>query len=257
LLPPEDRRLVHDNPNLGDADRDLLRVLAAQDYDKHTSARTAILDPATRSIRYSALGAPQNASDELLSFAYREQIRTNGREAPKYLSYLHQIAQERRSELLDTLVATEYSAGKVDEEQLIDAYQYFSLALRDNGITDDHIIGVFRARLQDAARQESDMRARLKIIGVHRASQRIIDVAEDGRCLHGMISSSHNLPFVALNTYEQALAFFDAQATLPDEFFPTLYTTKVSALSRRITTQAPLVSFLGLWEVRSGMRLTG
>jgi len=195
MLPPEDRRQIHDNPNLPDGDKDIFRVLAAQDYDKHTSARTTILDPATRSIRFSAVGAPQNASDELLSVAYREQIRTNGRETPKYLSYLRQIAKERRSELLETIVATEYSAGKVDEEQLIDAYQYFSFSPRDDGITDDHIIGTFQARLQDAAKQESDMRARLRIIGVHRTSQRIIDVANDGRLLLELMSSFSQLIF--------------------------------------------------------------
>jgi uncharacterized protein YerC len=38
---------------------------------------------------------------------------------------------------------------------------------------------------------------------------------------------------LALNTYEQALAFFDVQSTVADEFIPTLYTTKVSALLAR------------------------
>jgi hypothetical protein len=70
------------------------------------------------------------------------------------------------------------------------------------------------------------------------------------------MSSSHNLSFAALNTYEQALAFFDVEASVPDEFFPTLYTTKVSTLSRPIRTQAPLVVALSLWKVPSGILLT-
>jgi ubiquitin carboxyl-terminal hydrolase 25 len=129
--------------------------------------------------RYSALGTPQDASDELVSFAYREQVRTNSREGPNYLTYLCQIAKERRSELLETLVATEYSAGSFDAEQLNDAYRYFALSPRDDGITDDLILGTFQARLQDAAMHEVDMREKLGIIGKHRQSQRIIDVAQD------------------------------------------------------------------------------
>jgi len=182
-LSEDDRRQVHDNTSLPDADKDLLRVLGAQDYDKHTSARTAILDPATRNICYTALGAPQDASDELVSFAYRQQVRTNRREGPSYLLYVRQIANERRSELLETLVATEYSAGNFDSEQLNEAYRYFALSPRDDGATDDFILGTFQARLQDSIKHEADMRARLRIIGVHRNSQRIIDVAEDGKLL--------------------------------------------------------------------------
>ena len=116
-----------------------------------------------------------------MSFAYREQIRTNGKEGPVYLSYLRQIANERRSEMLETLVATEYSAGNFDSEQLNEAYRYFALSPRDDAITDDLILGTFQARLQDAPKHEADMRAHLKVIGVHRNSQRIKDVAEDGK----------------------------------------------------------------------------
>lgn len=90
---------------------------------------------------------------------------------------------ERRSELLDTLVATEYSAGNFDSEQLHDAYSYFALSARDAALTDDLILGTFQARLQDAAKHEADMRSHLRIIGIHRQSRRIQDVAEDSKLL--------------------------------------------------------------------------
>jgi ubiquitin carboxyl-terminal hydrolase 25 len=128
---------------------------------------------------YSALGTPQDASDELVSYAYQQQVRTNRKESPGYLNCLRQIAKNRRSELLETLVATEYSAGNFDSDQLNEAYRYFSFDPRDHGITDELIIGTFQARLQDSAKQEADMRAHLKVIGEHRRSQRIKDVAEE------------------------------------------------------------------------------
>jgi A repeated domain in UCH-protein len=177
--------------------------------DKLTSARAATLDPATRNMYvieksiqyfaniaysyYSSLGVPQDASDELVSYAYREQIRTNAREGPIYLTYLRQIAEERRSELLETLVATQYSAGNFDSEQLNDAYRYFAFYPRDNGLTDDLILGTFQARLQDSSKHEADMRAHLRIIGTHRHSQRIKGVAEDGESFQGIILVIHSL----------------------------------------------------------------
>lgn len=53
------------------------------------------------------------------------------------------------------------------------------------------------------------MRERLRIIGEHRQSTRIIDFAND-----------------SMNTYEQALAFLGADATTSDEFIESLYASK-------------------------------
>lgn len=82
---------------------------------------------------------------------------------------------------METLVATEYSAGNFDLKQLNEAYHYFSLSPRDDGVTEDLIIGSFQARLQDSAMHEAEMRGHLRIIGAHRRSQRIKDVADDGK----------------------------------------------------------------------------
>lgn len=182
-MPEDARGQSHENSNLPAADRSLFRILGAQDYDKHPSARTAVQDPSTRHICYTALGTPEDASDELVSFAYRAQIRTNPAAGPTYLTYLRQIAESRSSELLETLVATEYSAGNFDSDQLNQAYRYFSLSPNQE-LTDELIIGTFQSRLQDAAKHEADMRAQLKIIGQHRNSQRIKDVADDGKPTH-------------------------------------------------------------------------
>lgn len=132
---------------------------------------------------YVALGAPQDVSDELVSFAYQQQIRANPKEGPTYLTYLREIATSRRSELLDTLIAKEYSAGNVDSDQLTEAYRYFSFSPRDEGVSDELIIGTFQARLQDSPKHEADMRAHLKVIGQHRRSQRMKDIAEEGMSL--------------------------------------------------------------------------
>jgi len=76
-------------------------------------------------------------------------------------------------------VALEQSAGKYDVRQLADAYRYFGFHVGNPPSEDEHIIGTFQARMQDAPMQESAMREQLKIIGSHRKSKKILEVAED------------------------------------------------------------------------------
>jgi ubiquitin carboxyl-terminal hydrolase 25/28 len=127
---------------------------------------------------FTALGIPVYASDELVEFAYHKQVETDAAQAPWYLTYLDQIANNRDSEDLNTVVAIERSGGKVDFQQLSEAYHYFGLRF-DSQTDDDHIIGSFKSRVQDSPMQETQMRERLRIIGQHRKSTKIQDYADD------------------------------------------------------------------------------
>lgn len=76
--------------------------------------------------------------------------------------------------------------------------------------------------------QASQMREHLKIIGSHRNSNKIIDIAED--CTKTNLVSKPVINAknsTAVNTYEQALAFLRGEPTTADEFIPTLFTAKV------------------------------
>jgi ubiquitin carboxyl-terminal hydrolase 25 len=128
---------------------------------------------------YTALGVPEDAADSLVIFAYEQQVKTDFIQAPWYLSYFKVINNRRSSEALETKLAVELSEGKFDAEQLTDAYIYFGLSLH-SPTSDEHIIGVFQSRLQDARVHELEMREQLRMIGVHRQSKKIIETAEDG-----------------------------------------------------------------------------
>jgi ubiquitin carboxyl-terminal hydrolase 25 len=130
------------------------------------------------------LGIPPDASDDLIKFAYRKQVETDPASAHLYLTYLVQIADDRSSEALQTEVAIDRSAGKFDLHQLTDAYGYFGFYVDSPPSDDAHIIGTFQSRVQDAPMQESQMRQQLKIIGSHRKSTKILDIAEDCRNIH-------------------------------------------------------------------------
>lgn len=129
---------------------------------------------------YVALGVPEDASDELVDFAYHSQVSVNPDEGPVYLSHLRLIAEHRNSDHLHFLLAQEYSTGKLDIGQVEDAYRYFGLSSTDIAVSDELVLGTFQARLQDSARQEAELRAHLKTIGNHRRSAKIVEAAEEG-----------------------------------------------------------------------------
>ena len=176
---------------------------------------------------FSALGIPPDASDDLVIFAYRKQVETQPDSTHFYLSFLVQIADDRTSEALQTEVAIERSAGKFDFNQLANAYRYFGFHVESPPSEDAHIIGTFQSRVQDAPMQASQMREHLKIIGSHRKSNIILDIAEDctnSPMMYRIVINTETL--TAVNTYEQALAFLRGESTTADDFIPTLFTAK-------------------------------
>ena len=76
----------------------------------------------------------------------------------------------------------ERSAGKFDYRQLANAYQYFGFHVESPPSDDAYIIGNFQSRLQDAPLHGPQMREQLKVIGRHRNSNKILDIAEDCVC---------------------------------------------------------------------------
>jgi ubiquitin carboxyl-terminal hydrolase 25/28 len=125
-----------------------------------------------------------DASDGLVIFAYRKQAERDPENAHCYLTYLIQIAEARHSEALQTEVAMERSGGKFDYHQLTEAYRYFGFYVEMPPSDDAYVIGTFQSRLADAPKQESQMREHLKLIGTHRNSSKILDIAEDCKNTH-------------------------------------------------------------------------
>ena len=140
---------------------------------------------------FTALGIPPDASDDLIKFAYRQQVETDPANTHLYLTYLIQAADERSSDVLLTEVAIERSAGKFDFRQLADAYRYFGFHVESPPSDDAYIIGNFQSRVQDAPMHEAQMREHLKVIGRHRKSSKILGIAED--CMYTPFSMSNIL----------------------------------------------------------------
>ena len=159
---------------------------------------------------YTVLGVPANVSDGIIIHGYEKQKATKPASSPYFLTALEEVNALRPSETLETHIATEISEGKFDSQSLRQAYSYFGLNFKGQQTDDDHIIGIFRSRVEDAPMHEIDMRENLRIIGEHRQSRKIVDFANN-----------------SLNTYDQALAYLGGSATTTDEFIETLYTSKV------------------------------
>lgn len=159
------------------------------------------------------LGIPQDASDDLVIWAYRRQAALeddNPKQAMMLMTALEDIQRKRQSEKLIAHVAIERSLGRYGEQTVSDAYRVFGLSPAAP-LSDDVFIGNFHARISDAPGQEQDMREALTIIGEHRNSQILKDFARN-----------------TITTYEDALRFLEADQKTEDSFLTTLFTTKIN-----------------------------
>jgi len=108
-------------------------------------------------------------------------------DAPYYLSCLQGISELRKSEALQTVCAVELSEGKTSMRDIETAYKYFGFD-RYEKLDEDHVIGAFNSRLDDAPKQETEMRQSLALIGKDKKSAKIRDVAAKTS------QFAHNLP---------------------------------------------------------------
>ena len=91
------------------------------------------------------------------------------------------MAEGRNSEQLKLRVGVLASSGELSHKSIVDSYKYFGLDPSRQGLSDDSIIGAFKARFEDSSKaQELDMREHLRIIGVSRSSDKIQSLAN--RC---------------------------------------------------------------------------
>ena len=207
--PDDERRLANRifEPEL--ADKEMKLSMGCSQYSQN-----AITDSVDLTVDehpcYGGLGCIADFHDNLIGYAYDRQISTDPTKTPYYLECLQTIASGRASEALSTKAAIEESKGRVSLRDVRIAYQDLGYNMRDKNLADETIIGGFQARLSDAPKQEAQLRRGLKIIGQHRRSQRIQDVASQ-----------------AVTNYEQALRYLDAGEETNDEFITSMFTLKV------------------------------
>lgn len=135
--------------------------------------------PFFASSHYASLGAVGDFSDTLIFWAYERQRACDMENNPYYFECLTGIAMGRRSDMLNFEVAKARSEGAYTLTDVAGCYKSFNIT---PGVADeDLIIGVFRSRLSDAPRQEHQMRADLKTIGLALKSQKIVAVSEKSK----------------------------------------------------------------------------
>jgi ubiquitin carboxyl-terminal hydrolase 25/28 len=188
------------------------RVLACEDYKKRPLSGTRSASDEEDHPYYAGLGAVGDFADSLLLFSYTRQVVVDPINSTYYFECLQDLAVGRKSEILNTQVAILASQGVSNRKDVANAYRFIGM---DPGhaymLTDDHIIGQFKSRLQDigpAAVEET--RNALRIIGNARNSDRIRQAASN-----------------AIETYEQALGWLGLDDNVQDEYITAMYGMKV------------------------------
>jgi ubiquitin carboxyl-terminal hydrolase 25/28 len=180
------------------ADRSVQIVLGYLDYP--TRSRIIEIDPDEPDHpHYISLGADRDFRDDYLIWAYDRQCACDPSNVPYYLDCLSAIAQGRESSDLQTKVVMVTSAGEYGLKFIHDSYRFFGLdPSTEEG--DDHIIGVYRSRIESAPRQKEEARNSLLAIARARGSEKIKAVAYDRTM-----------------TLEEALEFFNAPANIESD----------------------------------------
>lgn len=127
---------------------------------------------------YAGLGAVHDFSDTLIAFAYDRQRECDPQNKPYYLECLQGIGEGRESEDLQAKSVMAISIGEHTLTDIEKAYKFFAIN-QDAAGGDDHIIGLYKSRIESAPRQKEEARHCLQIIGQARQSEKIQAMAND------------------------------------------------------------------------------
>jgi len=161
---------------------------------------------------YASLGAVGDFDDALILFAFSRQSALDIENKSYYFECLQDLAAGRKSEVLGMQVAMLASKGVTTKREAERAYQYFGIDPNHAGVIgDDHIIGSFRSRLSDISLiQAEEAKKQLRVLGDVRDSDRIRAEASG-----------------SIETYTQAMAWFELEHDAADDFVQTMYSLKV------------------------------
>lgn len=157
--------------------KDLEKTLGMTDYPR--ASRVINLEESTDESPYFAgLGAIGTFEDQLIAFAYRRQCACDPQNKPYYLECLEDIANGRGSADLQEELVMVMSLGGQTQKTIDDAYKFFGLNAQQPN-DDQHIIGLFRSRIEAAPRQTEEARACLRTIASARDSVAILEEANN------------------------------------------------------------------------------
>ncbi|KAK9372232.1 uncharacterized protein V1513DRAFT_466843 [Lipomyces chichibuensis] len=139
-----------------------------------TARKLGYVDPTTPvSLRYASLGAVPDFSDALLLQTFDRQNACDPTNSAYYLECLREISTVRESEELQIRVVEMQSLGALTRDDLRNAYAQLGIDDPDSFNDDSIVIGIYKARLQDAPASASKLKSALQIIADARDSPEI------------------------------------------------------------------------------------
>lgn len=157
--------------------KDIERSLGYFEYPK----RSRVIDT-TRDEHpyYASLGATDDLTNDHMEWAYDRQCKCDPFNKPYYLDCIADIANGRGDGAVDLQmkVAMAISAGEVGLNKIEEAYKFFGLAYNTKE-GDDHVMGLYKSRIESAPRQKDEARECLHVIAKHRNSEKIEALAND------------------------------------------------------------------------------
>lgn len=164
---------VHNRPL--PALKDIERSLGYFDYRRRS--RTVNLETEEHPY-YLSLGVVDDFTDEFLSWAYDRQCQCDPQNKPYYLDCLEDLAKGRDSPDLQMKVVMATSSGEYGLKAIEGAYCFFGLDPKTKE-GDEHIMGLYKSRIESAPRQKEEAKNCLLAIAKARNSEKIRTLAMD------------------------------------------------------------------------------
>ncbi|KAK9248574.1 hypothetical protein V1506DRAFT_452209 [Lipomyces tetrasporus] len=153
--------------------RTIRSILQCNGYPT-TVLKLGYVDPTTPvSLCCASLGAVPDFSDSLLLQTFDRQNACDPANSAYYLECLREISTARESEELQVRVVELQSLGALTRDDLRNAFAEFGIDDPDSFNDDSIIIGIFKARLQDAPANASKLKSALQIIADAKGSAAI------------------------------------------------------------------------------------
>jgi ubiquitin carboxyl-terminal hydrolase 25/28 len=171
--PPDEGIRITVHPLL--ALKDIERSLGCFDYPR----RDRVVDLSRdEHPYYISLGVVDNFTDKLIEWAYDRQCDCDSSNKPYYFDCLQDLANGRQSQDLQLRVVMATSTGELGQKAIEDSYRYFNLD-PESVEGDEHIMGLYKSRIESAPRQKDEARDCLLTIAKHRNSEKIEALAND------------------------------------------------------------------------------
>ncbi|SCZ90100.1 BZ3500_MvSof-1268-A1-R1_Chr1-3g01776 [Microbotryum saponariae] len=187
---------------------------------------------------YHFLGVTPDLADSVVEEVYKEQVGRCSAYTADFLEAIQEINHDRHSDVLEMLIATERSIGRVSLSDLRNAYKELGLEFdHSRSVTDDEIAFRFGQRREQVTDPE-----RKKVL--KEAMKQIAD-QRDSELLKVMLLSANDEEDRPAMSLEKAYKLLEATPEMSDEILSMVYDVRIADAPGQVDVMTQALATIG------------